>query len=51
VVLVAEADSKELTAFCRERLANFKIPQIFEPREEIPRSPMGKILRKYLVSG
>lgn len=51
VVLVGEADAKELTAFCRERLANFKIPQIFEPREEIPRSPMGKILRKYLVSG
>jgi long-chain acyl-CoA synthetase len=51
VVLAAEVESKELTSFCRERLANFKIPQVFEFREEIPRSPMGKILRKYLVSG
>jgi long-chain acyl-CoA synthetase len=50
VVPSAEVDGKELTAFCRERLANFKVPQTFEFRDEIPRSPMGKILRKYLVS-
>jgi len=29
-----------------ERLANFKVPQIIEFREEIPKSPLGKILRK-----
>lgn len=51
VVPVGEVDARELTAFCRERLANFKVPQVFEFRDEIPRSPMGKILRKYLVSG
>ncbi len=51
VVTAGEVDSRELTAFCRERLANFKIPQVFEFRDEIPRSPMGKVLRKYLVSG
>lgn len=50
VVPAADADAKELTAYCRERLANFKVPQVFEFREEIPRSPMGKILRKYLVA-
>ena len=42
-------EQRELIAFCRERLANFKVPQIVEFREEIPRSPLGKILRKYLI--
>ena len=32
-----------------ERLANFKVPQVVEFREEIPKSPLGKILRKYLI--
>ena len=39
----------ELIAFCRERLANFKVPAGVEFREEIPKSPLGKVLRKYLV--
>jgi long-chain acyl-CoA synthetase len=42
-------DQRELIAFCQERLANFKVPQIVEFREEIPKSPLGKILRKYLI--
>ena len=40
---------REVIAFCRERLAGFKVPQVVEFREEIPRSPLGKVLRKYLV--
>jgi long-chain acyl-CoA synthetase len=40
---------REVIEFCRERLANFKVPQVVEFRDEIPRSPLGKILRKYLV--
>ena len=40
----------ELISFCQERLANFKVPQVVEFREEIPKSPLGKILRKYLLS-
>jgi long-chain acyl-CoA synthetase len=40
---------RELITFCRERLANFKVPQVVEFRDEIPKSPLGKILRKYLV--
>jgi long-chain acyl-CoA synthetase len=39
----------ELLAVCREGLAPFKVPRIVELRDEIPRSPLGKILRKYLV--
>jgi long-chain acyl-CoA synthetase len=42
-------EERELIAFCQERLANFKVPQIVEFREEIPKSPLGKILRKYLI--
>jgi long-chain acyl-CoA synthetase len=42
-------EEHEVIAFCRERLANFKVPQVVEFREEIPKSPLGKVLRKYLV--
>jgi long-chain acyl-CoA synthetase len=40
---------RELIRFCQERLAPFKVPQIVECRDEIPKSPLGKVLRKYLV--
>jgi long-chain acyl-CoA synthetase len=40
---------RELISFCRERLAGYKVPQIVECRDEIPKSPLGKVLRKYLV--
>lgn len=49
VVPDEDVDDRELLEFCRERLANFKVPQIVEFREEIPKSPLGKVLRKYLV--
>jgi long-chain acyl-CoA synthetase len=44
-----DCEERELIAFCRERLANFKVPQSIEFRDEIPKSPLGKVLRKYLV--
>jgi long-chain acyl-CoA synthetase len=40
---------RELVRFCRERLAGYKVPQIVEFRDEIPRSPVGDVLRKYLI--
>jgi long-chain acyl-CoA synthetase len=49
VVSGADPDARELISFCRERLANFKVPQEVEFRDEIPKSPLGKVLRKYLV--
>jgi long-chain acyl-CoA synthetase len=49
VVPASDCDEAELIAFCRERLANFKVPRTVEFRDEIPTSPLGKILRKYLV--
>lgn len=49
VVPAADCDERELIAFCQERLANFKVPRTVEFRDEIPTSPLGKVLRKYLV--
>lgn len=49
VAVGAEPDRRKIVLYCRERLANFKVPQEVEFREEIPKSPLGKILRKYLV--
>jgi long-chain acyl-CoA synthetase len=49
VVPNAEMDERDLIGFCQQRLANFKVPQVVEFREEIPKSPLGKILRKYLI--
>lgn len=34
---------------CAEHLAEFKVPKIVECRKELPKSPLGKILRKYLM--
>jgi long-chain acyl-CoA synthetase len=49
VVPSDQLDDRELIGFCQQRLANFKVPQVVEFREEIPKSPLGKILRKYLI--
>jgi long-chain acyl-CoA synthetase len=42
-------EAKEISAYCQARLAEFKVPKIIEFRDEIPKSPLGKILRKALV--
>ncbi len=42
-------DEQEIFSYCKERLAEFKVPKIVEFRNEIPKSPLGKILRKALV--
>jgi len=49
VVVRAPCRERELIEFVQKKLASFKVPQIVEFREEIPRSPAGKILRKYLM--
>jgi long-chain acyl-CoA synthetase len=41
-------DEAEVSAFCRERLAAFKVPRLFEVREGLPKSAVGKILRRAL---
>jgi long-chain acyl-CoA synthetase len=49
VVPDGRCEERELIRFCSERLANYKVPDSVEFREEIPKSPLGKVLRKYLV--
>jgi long-chain acyl-CoA synthetase len=41
-------DEKELRHFCRESLANYKVPKYFELVADLPRSPTGKILKRML---
>jgi HIP---CoA ligase len=42
---LTEAD---VIAYCRERLANFKVPRQVEFRAELPRNPSGKPLKRLL---
>ena len=44
---LSEAD---LRAYCRERLAAYKVPKAVEFRESLPKSNVGKILRRELVA-
>ncbi len=39
-------DASELTRWCRERLAPYKIPQYIEFRDMLPKSKVGKLLRR-----
>ena len=50
VVLRAGAAAKpeELTAFCEARLARYKVPRQVELIGEIPKNPVGKILKRVL---
>jgi long-chain acyl-CoA synthetase len=38
----------ELNSFCRERLTSYKIPQYIEFRDMLPKSKVGKLLRREL---
>ena len=39
---------EELKAFCKENLTGYKVPKFYEFRTELPKSNVGKILRKDL---
>jgi acyl-CoA synthetase (AMP-forming)/AMP-acid ligase II len=41
-------DPEALRAWCRERLAGYKVPRRVVVVEELPRNPTGKILRRAL---
>jgi long-chain acyl-CoA synthetase len=38
----------DVKAFCRERLTGYKIPKFIEFKPELPKSNVGKILRREL---
>jgi len=42
------AGEEEILAFCREHLAKFKVPTTVEFRQELPKTMIGKVLRKVL---
>ncbi|MFJ7265946.1 FadD3 family acyl-CoA ligase [Streptomyces sp. NPDC099050] len=48
VVTTGPVTSAELTAWTRERLANFKVPRRFTRLEELPRNAGGKLLKTEL---
>ena len=53
--MIAEPCSKELTydelkQYCKDKMAPYKIPKVIEYRDDLPRSPVGKVLRKELRS-
>jgi long-chain acyl-CoA synthetase len=42
------ATQEELIEYAASQLAEYKVPKLIEFRAEIPKSPLGKVLRKYL---
>ncbi|MSQ26275.1 MAG: AMP-dependent synthetase, partial [Dehalococcoidia bacterium] len=50
VVLKAEASAAELQAFCRERLAEFKVPKVVHIARELPRTATGKVQRRHVAA-
>ncbi|MGH2917620.1 MAG: AMP-binding enzyme, partial [Solirubrobacteraceae bacterium] len=44
----ATATGEELAGYCRVRLAGYKVPKAFSFVAELPRTPSGKLLRRFL---
>jgi long-chain acyl-CoA synthetase len=44
-----QATQEEIIEFCRENLAPYKVPKFVEFRDELPKTLVGKILRRALV--
>jgi len=42
------ADAEEILAHCRKTLASYKVPQLVEFIDELPKSAVGKVLRREL---
>jgi len=43
-----KATDKEIIEFCKTKLTGYKVPKLVEFRESLPKSAVGKILRKIL---
>lgn len=51
VFVVKKSDDltkEDLKAFCKEHLTGYKVPKHYEFREDLPKSNVGKILRRHL---
>lgn len=49
VVRRGDVSDWDVLLFCREHLAAYKVPRFVEFRTELPRSPLGKLLRTALI--
>jgi len=47
----AETTPDELRAFCRTKLAPYKVPAMIEFRDTLPKTLTGKVLRRALSKG
>jgi len=43
------ATAEEIIAFCRENMAGYKVPKFVEFRRELPKTMVGKVLRRVLL--
>ncbi len=43
-----ESTEQEIIAFCRGKLAAYKVPKLVEFRKELPKTIVGKVLRRFL---
>jgi long-chain acyl-CoA synthetase len=44
------ATAEDIIAFCRERLAAFKAPKLVDFRDSLPKTMIGKVLRRQLIA-
>ena len=44
----SEGDAEEIRSFCEQEISKIKVPKIIEFIDEIPKSNVGKILRRKL---
>ena len=42
--------AEDVTEFCRERLADYKVPRVVTFVDELPRNPTGKVLKQQLTN-
>jgi len=48
IVKASEISKEELLTYCREELTGYKVPKFIEFRDDLPKSNVGKILRRML---
>lgn len=48
IVTNSDVTDKDLIAFCREHLTAYKVPRQFERKTELPKTNVGKVLRREL---
>jgi acyl-CoA synthetase (AMP-forming)/AMP-acid ligase II len=50
VVLKGDADAESIRTFCREQMADFKVPDLIHITDSLPRTATGKIQRRHMVA-